>query len=449
VCGPDKVQHLRGGLLAQPRVALGVFGDLLESTGRDALPELRDGPPADMDNGVKDVTPHTTCRVCDGPLTEYLSLGDQPLANAFLKPWERDAPEFTVPLTIALCPTCGLSQLTVVVNPGRLYGHYPFQSGVSEPWRAHCEDLAQSYTHDHHGPGFVLDLGANDGTMLAAFDRYGHRVLGVDPVQHLSSVYGMPIVPVFWSAATSREITQRHGKADLILATNVLGHVDDVRDFLTGIALALDRYGMAIIECPHIMPLLYLNAFDTIYHEHLSYWSLGPLKEACHRTGLAVFDAKPQAIHGGTMRYFLCHERMAHLTTGLVELWKREQESDLRNLSPYREFAARVRHVKPKLQEAFTTAGLYGWGASAKGNVLLNYVETPLPAIFDETPSKQGLLTPGMHIPVQALPDDLAPFAGLVLLSWNWANELKRKAKTRGFTGTFLTPIPLPTWHTA
>jgi len=420
----------------------------VEHHRRNVVSQLWYRPANDVGFAVKDVTAHISCRVCDGPLTEYLSLGEQPLANAFLKPSDLTAPEFRVPLTIALCQSCGLSQLTVVVNPERLYRNYPFCAGVSNGWQQHCEDLATEYTRQHHSQRFVLDIGANDGTLLDAFERHGHRVLGIDPSPVLNG-HSVPILPLFWTTEHAEQIAERHGKADLIVTTNVVGHVDDVLGFLKGITTALDRYGIAIIECPHIMPLLYMNAFDTIYHEHLSYWSLGPMRKACEQVGLAVFDCKPQAIHGGTMRYYLCHARMAHLTENMVGLWKREQESDLKRMAPYQEFAARVRNLRPKLQEAFSKDGLYGWGASAKGNVLLNYVGATLPAVFDEAPTKQGMLTPGTRIPVAALPDDLSHVDNLALLSWNNARELKAKAKARKFTGHFLTAIPQPKWEAA
>lgn len=411
----------------------------MERRRRTSLPKLRDRDFPFVGDGVK----HTACRVCDhSPLLEYLDLGTQPLANAFLKP-DDTSPEFTAPLTIALCPECGLSQLTEVVSPDRLYQNYVYCSGVSESWREHCSRLAQEYTREHVGERFVIDIGANDGTMLDAFDRIGHRVLGVDPA---AMPTGLPILPLYWNEAVGQHVADRHGKADCIIATNVLGHVDDVRGFLRGIAAALDPYGIAIIEAPHIMPLLYLNAFDTIYHEHLSYWSLGPLQRAVQSAGLAVFDVKPQPIHGGTMRYYLCHAKLAHLTDNLAGLWKREQVSGLKTLEPYEDFGTRVRAVKPKLQEAFAREGLHGWGASAKGNVLLNYIEANLPVIYDEAPTKQGLQTPGRHIPVKPLPADLSEVSCLALLSWNWARELKVKAKARGFTGEYLTPIPTPRW---
>ncbi|OLD93166.1 MAG: hypothetical protein AUI36_46915, partial [Cyanobacteria bacterium 13_1_40CM_2_61_4] len=382
-----------------------------------------------------DLTRRTSCRICDNPtLFEYLDLGEQPLANAFLHREDVELPEFTAPLRIQLCERCGLSQLTHTVAPERMYSHYLYCSGVSNGWREHCVRLAQEYTKEH-GAGFVLEIAANDGTLLSAFKALGCRVLGIEPAQNILQPTGVPMLPVYWDSAIAQKVAIANGKADLIVATNVLGHVDNVLDFLDGIRQALDRWGIVIIECPHIMPLLYLNAFDTIYHEHLSYWSLRPLQKAATQAGLSVFDCKPQPIHGGTMRYYLCHLKNAYLTDNLVGLWKREDDQGLRTPEPYREFGAAVRNVRPKLVEALKRADLWGFGASAKGNTLLNYAGARLHGIFDDSPTKQGLFTPGTHIPVQALPDDLSTIAALALLSWNWGAELKQKARERGFKG--------------
>lgn len=425
--------------------------------GGDGLPELRHGSDSAMDDRMTDVTVHTACRVCDSPLTEYLDLGEQPLANAFLRPddvvlryepsGDVGTPEFTAPLKVLLCTSCGLSQLSHTVSPERLYSHYLFTSGVSKGWLEHCDRLAQEYTRDH-GSGFVIDIASNDGTMLRPFQKRGHRVLGIEPAQNIAT-NGVPTLPMFWNSASARHVVGTVGQANLIIATNVLGHVDHVVDFLDGIRIALDKWGFAIIECPHIMPLLFMNAFDTIYHEHLSYWSLNPLRQAAKRAGLWVYDCKPQSVHGGTMRYFLCHSKNAHLTDNLAGLWKREQEAGLKTLAPYREFAANVEAAKPRLQEALAREGVWGFGASAKGNTLLNYVGATLPGIFDDTPQKQGLLTPGRHIPVQPLPADLGDIPALALLSWNWERELKQKACSRGFRGDFLTPMPRAEWSRA
>jgi hypothetical protein len=233
----------------------------------------------------------------------------------------------------------------------------------------------------------------------------------------------------------------------LIVATNVLGHVDHVLDFLDGIRIALHRHGMAIIECPHILPLLDFNAFDTIYHEHLSYWSLGPLQRACKNAGLTVVDCTPQDIHGGTMRYVLAHGTKATINANVVGLWKREAAMSLRMIEPYEAFRTRVLDLKPQLQQAFQRAS-YGFGASAKGNTLLNYIGGTLAAIFDESPLKQGLVTPGRHIGVLPL-EDLKDIPALVLLSRNWAPSLKEKAHAHGFRGEYLVPLPRPQWSIA
>ena len=274
----------------------------------------------------RDILLHHYCRVCDAPLggKVYLDLGEQPLANAFVAPAEREQPEFTAPLQVALCTTCGLSQLTVVIEPQRLYSRYLFTASTSAPWLAHCAKLVRDYTARWGAHKFVVEIGSNDGALLSVFKEHGHKVLGVEPAQNITERVSVPTLPLFWGADVAAQIAQANGHADLIVATNVLGHVDDARDFLTGVAALLKPSGVALIECPHISPLVMLRAFDTIYHEHLSYWSLGPLERLAEECGLFVFAAEPQAVHGGTMRYWLCPLSAAHFTDSLTSLWKHE-----------------------------------------------------------------------------------------------------------------------------
>jgi len=398
-----------------------------------------------MDYGV-DITRHTVCRVCGvGKLIQYLDLGVQPLANAFLHREDLGLPEFEAPLRVQLCEVCGLSQLTHTVSPERLYSHYVFFSGVSKSWQAHCERLADDVLQWYDTP-FVVDIASNDGSLLVPFKQRGAKVLGVEPAQNITQTVLVPTLPKFWNSDTAREIRDANGAADIITATNVFGHVDDAHDFLVGVALLLAKDGTAVIECPHILSLLWLNAFDTIYHEHLSYWSLFPLQTLAHQVGLRVFDVRPQAIHGGTMRYYLCHDGRRLVRPTVQHLLSRELEVGAHTIEPYLEFQATVRQLIEDLREALAERDVFGFGASAKGNTLLNTVGATLPAIFDDTPSKQGLFTPGRHIPVEK-PVSLASVPKLVLLSWNWAAEMKKRAKALGFHGEVLTPIPHPRWE--
>jgi len=351
------------------------------------------------------------------------------------------------------CGDCGLSQLEHVVDPDILYRDYPFRAGVSSKWRQHCEGMADGLDLE---PGdFVVDIGANDGTFLESCQARDAKVLGVDPCPASDSV---PMLPVLWSEETARGLVKLHGHPDVITATNVFGHVDDAADFLRGIALALPVNGSALIECPHILPLLEHTAFDTIYHEHLSYWSLRPLERLCATTGLrvAAVESFPD-LHGGTMRYTLVPDASTWPAQPSVTLLRDFEAGEFaKGLAPYRDFAERAwRNIllfKQALQDEHDAKWrIAGYGASAKGNVLLQAAGvTPslLSVIVDDSPEKWGLYTPGTGIPIQP-PELLREADVLVLLSWNNAPALKLSELKQGFRGRFFVPHPDPHFEDA
>ncbi len=375
------------------------------------------------------------CRACGADnLEPYLDLGAQPLANAYRDPNDK-SPETSYPLEVLLCPVCGLSQLSIVVPPEILYKDYAYASGASEGWKRHCQELAQDVLQGREGAQFIIDIGSNDGTLLDAF--HGHRTLGVDPTS------APPDLAAYWTASLGAQF-----QADIVTATNVFGHVADPLDFLKGVQAALKPDGLCIIECPHIIPLLERTAFDTIYHEHVSYWALGPLELIATAAGLTVTDVVAQEVHGGTMRYYLRH-RGSESRPRVRWLLKAEREFGLTHIAAYEDFARRVQQVRARLAQLLNlTAGktLWAYGASAKGNTLLNSLRkrVKLPAaIVDDTPLKQGKLTPGTRIPIVP-PQDLSAIDVVLLLAWNWASEIRQRARAAGFRGRFLCPIPTP-----
>lgn len=401
---------------------------------------------------------HTHCRACgESGLVVYLDLGEQPLANAFLTKEQLAEPEFTAPLSIARCPRCGLSQLTRVVDPEYIFRDYAYASGHAQGWRDHCAGLAMEIRRlfPHKLPDqfpLLCDIACNDGTLLQVCRDHGIRGYGVDPALNLNT--GMiPVIRDFWGVDLAYHCLDFPGRPDVIVAQNVLGHVDDVHDFLTGIAVALAHGGVAIIECPHIHSLLMAGAFDTIYHEHLSYWSLTALIAAANRADLRVVQVQMfPAIHGGTCRYYLRHAREYENARpdGIRAMldWER------RTLTAwlYRSFAERVTLDMRRLHELLQAGDVfrtYAFGASAKSTVLLNtfrrratHPASLIQAIFDDTPAKHGKFTPGVHLSVRPVPNDMSLIDTLVIGSANWADELKAKAELRGFRGRYIIP-----WH--
>lgn len=405
-----------------------------------------------------------TCRVCDTPLpAPYLDLGEQPLANA-LRDFYEKTPERHAPLRVVKCPTCHLSQLDVVVDPTILFHRdYPFASGVSGAWRLHTAKLADSLAWPEGAQaatrGFVIDVAGNDGCQLNMFRCHGWRVLGVDPaVVPLMKVgtVGQDVVPdipfvqAFWSEDVARGIVADHGRADLIIGQNVLGHVDDPIGFLKACELALAPNGRVILEVPHVGAMLEQVAFDTVYHEHLSYWSLLALERAAQEAGLVVVDVEQfPDLHGGSRRYWLA--KWPHPISSRV-IGERLEEEDLATEAPYREFhmltLERLSLVKAMLED-IAGKRMWAFGASAKGAVMLNaltLVENQVwpTRIMDDTPEKQGKRIPGLGIQVLKTPDNLALIDVLWLLSWNWTDALIRRARSLGFRGQFFVSHPTP-----
>lgn len=377
-----------------------------------------------------------------------MDLGFQAPANALRPASELGEPEFLAPLQICWCPTCHLSQLDEVVAPDILYRDYPFRAGVSAKWRAHCEELVEAMSVTRGD--FVLDIGSNDGTLLEACERRGAKALGVDPCPANRAV---AMIADLWSSALVPGFLEMHGQPDHVTATNVFGHVDDVEDFLRSVAQILPAHGQLVLECPHLLPLLEETAFDTIYHEHLSYWSLKPLEYLAAHCGLKVVEVESfPDVHGGTMRYILvpiaAREKPGRSVLGLRVL---EQGLTVQGFAPYHAFAARAQRNITVFRETLEeerrhSRRVFGYGASAKGNVLLQAARVDrmlLHAIVDDTPEKWGLYTPGTKIPIQP-PDLLSEADVLVLLSWNNAEDLQTRATKHGFRGRFLIPHPDP-----
>ena len=400
----------------------------------------------------------TACLSCGARAPEpVLSLGLSPLANRYLTAAELAQPEPRFPLELLFCSGCGLLQLSEHVDPEVLFGHYLYLTGMSATMARHHEELAQS-----HGQrlglaarDLVVDVASNDGSLLGHFARLGVRTLGVEPARNLaerSRAAGIATECVFFGEHAAVTLRHRHGMARLLTANNVLAHVPDLGGFLRGVRTLIEPDGVASIEVPYLVPMLHKLEYDTIYHEHLSYFSVRALASAFERAGLAIFDLVSLPIHGGTVRV-LARAGSSH-GTPVVHARAFERQNGLEDPATYHGFARRVAGNRDALLALLRDlrrqgARIAAYGAPAKGNTLLNYcgIGTDLVEYtVDKSPLKAGRFTPGMHLPIKPQPfleQDRPDYC--LILPWNLTDEIvAQEAGYRRKGGRFLVPIPEP-----
>ncbi|MBI4323008.1 MAG: sugar nucleotide-binding protein [Candidatus Omnitrophica bacterium] len=400
----------------------------------------------------------TACRICgSSSLWTYLDLGVTPLANSYLREEDLPQPEFREELAIQLCETCGLSQLTKVVNPDLMFRHYLYVSSTTATFRSHCAELAESAirrTQASRGD-WALDIASNDGCLLARFQERGMNVVGVDPAENLAAeanASGIRTLCTYWSQATAKDIMSRFAPPKIITATNVIAHVDDVHEFLVGVERCLAPRGLCVIECPYVIPFIEENEFDTAYHEHLSYMSVHALQRLAQAHDMEAIDVDFFGqLHGGTIRVSLARRRDYPVAPSVGEYLAREQAFGITRRAPYEAFAQRVRRSKEDLtrvlrrlrQEGKT---IWAYGASAKGNTLMNYFELSremVPVAVDDNPKKWGWYTPGARMRIAGI-DALAQARVdyLLLLAWNFRQEIMARCRAARYTNGFIVPVP-------
>lgn len=398
----------------------------------------------------------SACRSCGSTnLAEIFAFGDAPIADRIVQP-DDPAEEYVAPLTLIHCNSCGLCQIRETVAPRVLFGpDYPYYSSVSPMLMKHFADSAHGIIARRQlGPSdLVVEAASNDGYMLRVFREAGIRVLGVDPADGPVSVArgkGIETIHDFFTAALAERIAGEGRRASVFLANNVLAHVEDVNDFVSGIAILLAEDGMAVIEAPYLVDLVDTGAFDTIYHQHLLYLSATALVPLFARHGLHLNDVERVWVHGGSLRLFVTRQpgRSARLESLLAE----EEARDILSAAFYRAFVARIgamrdetRAVIGRLRQA--GARVAGYGAAAKATTLLHAFgldRGDLDFIVDRSPWKQGLAMPVTRIPILS-PSELADRApgAVLLLAWNFADEIV--AENRAYLeagGRFVIPVP-------
>src|SRR5438094_1867170 len=359
----------------------------------------------------KGVTDRSRCRICEADaLKSVLDLGLQPLANSFIRPDEVGQPEPRYPLELARCTACGHVQLSVTVPPEIMFRNYLYVSGTSDTIPAHfaayAKDVAERFVPKG---GLVVEIGSNDGTLLRAFDRGAVRVLGVEPARNIAAMAnaaGIPTLDEFFGEAIAGEIVAKHGRASAIIGNNVVAHIDDLHGLMNGVAALLDDRGVFVAEFPYLVDLLEKTAYDTIYHEHLSYFSVGSVVDLAARHQMKAVDGRRLGVPGGSIRVFIA--RQLDPPPDVERLLAFEDKMRLKDGLPLASFVKAVRKQREGLmrllREIRSSRRLAGYGAPAKGNTLLNYCEidrSVLDFIVDLSPLKHGLLTPGTHIPVE------------------------------------------------
>jgi SAM-dependent methyltransferase len=398
------------------------------------------------------------CRSCGAEqLDPVLSLGRTPLANALLKEDELSKPEPTFPLDLVFCPTCALVQITETVPPEQLFSHYLYMSSFSDTMLKHSEELAERLTRERGlgASSLVIEVASNDGYLLQFYKRAGVPVLGIEPATNIAKVAeerGIPTLVRFFGSELGGELRNEGKRADVIHANNVLAHVADLNGFVAGIALALKDDGVAVIEAPHVKPMIERLEFDTIYHEHLCYYSLTALRPLFERHGLTIVDVQEIPLHGGSLQVHAAYS--GEPSARVHKLLAEERKAGIGAREFYSDFGDKVRHLKTELVEFLDElksggSRIAAYGASAKGSTLLNYCgigRGTLEFVADRSTVKQGLYTPGTHLRVTA-PEALleARPDHVLLLTWNFADEiLEQQAAYRKQGGKFIIPVPEP-----
>jgi SAM-dependent methyltransferase len=376
-----------------------------------------------------------------------------------VRPEKAGAAEPAFPLVVAYCPSCHLVQLTDLVPPKEMFSEYPYFTSFSDSHVAHARRMADSLIARFKlsRETRVLEIASNDGYLLQFFQQQGIPVLGVEPARNIAEhamSKGIPTLNRFFGLAAVPDIRSEFGEAQVIIGNNVFAHVPTTNEFLTAIHGCLAPDGRAIFEFPHLLELLRHSEFDTIYHEHVFYFSLAAVSNLARRAGLQVFDVERYPVHGGSLRVFMQKNPVHAITPNVPALLAEEEKAGLTSTHRYQEFTQEVEHLRGELVWLLRTLKASGkriaaYGAPAKGNTLLNYCGIGADLIdftVDRSPHKQGLLLPGSKIPILA-PDALQQERPdyVVILPWNIADEIVSQQAAYAYQGgRFIVPVPRP-----
>lgn len=401
-----------------------------------------------------------TCRFCGEPLHHtFVDLGMSPLCESYVSAEQLNMMEPFYPLHVYVCGACFLVQLEEYVSPENIFSEYAYFSSYSNDWLRHAENYVAMtvarFGLDRHS--HVVEVASNDGYLLQYFVARGIPVLGVEPARNVAEVAigkGVPTLVEFFGEETARRLAAEGKAADLLLGNNVLAQVPDINDFVKGMKLLLKPRGVITMEFPHLVRLMEENQFDTIYHEHFSYFSFISVEKIFAAHGLTLFDVEELPTHGGSLRIYARHNEddSRPIAPAVQSLVAREIAAGIDRIDTYAAFTEQVKETKRKLLDFLITArrqgkSIAGYGAPGKGNTLLNYcgIRTDfLDFTVDRNPYKQGKFLPGTHIPIFS-PERIAETKPdyVLILPWNFKDEImEQMAFIREWGGQFVVPIP-------
>lgn len=400
-----------------------------------------------------------SCRFCAAPLhATVVDLGMSPLCESYLRSDQLNQMEPFYPLHVYVCEECFLVQLEQYVSPQHIFTEYAYFSSYADTWLQHAKRYTEAMIarFGYGSASQVVEVASNDGYLLQYFVEKGVPSLGVEPAANVARVAidkGVPTRIEFFGAACARQMAAEGLSADLLIGNNVLAQVPDLNDFVAGMKILLKPGGVITMEFPHLMRLVEENQFDTIYHEHFSYFSLITTEKIFAAHGLRIFDVDELPTHGGSLRIYACHTDDARpFSQHLIDLRQRELAAGVVSLTYYAAFEEKVKETKRKLLDFLIKAKregkrVVGYGAPGKGNTLLNYcgIRTDfLDFTVDRNPYKQGMYLPGTHIPIRH-PDQIREARPdfVVILPWNFKEEIMRQLAYIGeWGGQFVVPIP-------
>ena len=402
-----------------------------------------------------------TCRLCSSRSFELvLDLGKQPPSNSFLMKNQLKYSEKKFPLRLYICKKCHHLQLLDVVDKKHLFSNYHYFTSANKPiiehFKKYAEHVYKKILEKKENP-FVVEIGSNDGTLLKQLKKNKVDVLGIEPAKNLAQISRKSKIKTenkFFNQTLAKKIAKKQ-RADLVIANNVLGHVDDLDEFIIGIKELLKNDGVFIFEVPHALNLIKKLEFDTIYHEHISYFSIIPLSNWLEKHELEIFNVEKQKVHGGTIRVYVSKKNNFRKNNSVENIKIIEKKYGITKIITYRNFSKKIYHLKKILRKKILILKnnnkiIFGYGASAKGNVLLNFCEMDnsiLDFVTDTTKIKQGKFTPGTKIKIinpKNRPNKSSEMIAL-LLAWNYKTAIiKNEKKFLRNGGKFLIPIPKP-----